>query len=150
MLKVGDKAIDFKLMDAFGKYHQLSTYFGKKIVLYFYPKDNTPGCSKQACTFKDNYDTFKEKGVVVIGVSKDSVESHKKFVLKYELPFILLSNEKRDVLDAYGVLKEKKLFGKPYLATLRTTFLINEDGIIEKVFDRVSPTKGANEILEQL
>ncbi|MCI7221247.1 MAG: thioredoxin-dependent thiol peroxidase [Firmicutes bacterium] len=147
MLKEKDLAIDFSLPDASGKMVKLSDFKGKKIVLYFYPKDNTPGCTKQACSFRDNYHEYLNKDVIVIGISKDSVRSHSNFAQKYELPFILLSDENQDVIKAYDVLKEKKLYGKTYMGVVRTTFLISEDFHIMKVFEKVKPEENALEIL---
>ena len=147
MLETGTKAPDFELPDQNGQIHRLSDYRGKKVILYFYPKDNTPGCTKQACSFRDNYHEYLDKDVIVIGISKDSVRSHSNFAQKYELPFILLSDENQDVIKAYDVLKEKKLYGKTYMGVVRTTFLISEDFHIMKVFEKVKPEENALEIL---
>ena len=132
MLEIGTKAPAFTLPDQNGKAHSLSDYAGKKVILYFYPKDNTPGCTKQACGFADRYPQFLEKGAVVLGVSKDSVSSHKNFEQKYALPFPLLSDPEKEVIQAYDVWKEKKNYGKVSLGVVRTTYLIDENGIIRK------------------
>ena len=150
MLEVGTKAPDFELPDQNGKMHKLSDYAGKKVVLYFYPKDNTPGCTKQACGFSERYPQFTEKGAVILGVSKDSVASHKKFEEKYGLAFTLLSDTERKVIEAYDVWKEKKLYGKVSMGVVRTTFLIDEQGRIEKVMPKVKPDTNAAEILSYL
>lgn len=148
MLNVNDRPYDFSLEDHEGTVYTLSSFLGRKVVLYFYPKDDTPGCSKQACAFRDSYTDFINQGFVVIGISKDSKESHRKFVLKYQLPFILLSDENLDVIKAFGVWVEKKLYGKTYMGVARATFIINEEGIITHVFPKASPTKNAIEILK--
>ena len=147
MLKVGDKAPLFTLKDRTGETVSLSEFWGKKVVIYFYPKDNTPGCTRQACAFAQNYDKFKEKNISVIGISKDSVESHIKFANKYSLPFILLSDPYREAIEAYGVWKEKKLYGKVSMGVVRTTFIIDENGYIEKIMPNVKPDTNAEEIL---
>lgn len=150
MLEVGMKAPDFTLPDKDGNQVSLSDFKGKKVVLYFYPKDNTPGCTRQACAFAQNYSAFEEKGVVVIGVSKDSVASHVKFAEKHQLPFILLSDPELVAIQGYDVWKEKKLYGKVSMGVVRTTYIIDEEGIIEKVMPKVKPDTNANEILEWL
>ena len=150
MLEVGMKAPDFTLPDKDGNQVSLSDFKGKKVVLYFYPKDNTPGCTRQACAFAQNYSAFEEKGVVVIGVSKDSVASHVKFAEKHQLPFILLSDLELVAIQGYDVWKEKKLYGKVSMGVVRTTYIIDEEGIIEKVMPKVKPDTNANEILEWL
>lgn len=150
MLEVGTKAPDFKLQDKDGKEVSLSDFIGKKVVLYFYPKDNTPGCTRQACAFAGLYDEFKKKGVEVIGISKDSVASHIKFAEKYNLPFILLSDSELSAIKAYGVWQEKKMYGKATMGVVRTTFIIDEKGNIEKIMPKVKPDTNATEILEQL
>ena len=137
MLEVGTKAPAFSLPDQNGTMHTLEEYRGKKIILYFYPKDNTSGCTKQACGFAERYPQFTEKGAVILGVSKDSVKSHKNFEMKYELPFTLLSDPERQVIEAYDVWKEKKLYGKVSMGVVRTTYLIDENGIISKAFGKV-------------
>ena len=150
MLKEGMKAPDFCLLDSYGNTVRLSDFLGKKVVLYFYPKDNTSGCTKQALGFKENFEKYLSKGIVVVGISKDSIKSHLKFVEKYELPFILLSDEKTDVLKEYDVWAKKKLYGKEYMGVLRTTYVINEEGLIEKVYENVKPEKNAEEVLCEL
>lgn len=150
MLEVGMKAPDFCLMDKDGNSVGLSDFAGKKVVLYFYPKDNTPGCTRQACAFAANYEQFQAQDVVVIGISKDSVESHLKFAQKYDLPFVLLSDPELQAIQAYGVWQEKKLYGKVSMGVVRTTYLINEQGIIEKVMPKVKPDTNAAEILAYL
>ncbi len=150
MLEVGMKAPDFTLNDKHGSPVSLSEFQGKKVVLYFYPKDNTPGCTRQACAFAQNYNAFTEENVVVIGISKDSVASHLKFAQKYELPFVLLSDPDHAVIEAYGVWQEKKLYGKVSMGVVRSTYLINEEGIIEKVMPKVKPDTNAAEILAYL
>ena len=150
MLEVGVKAPDFKLLDKDGNEVSLSDFKNKKVVVYFYPRDNTPGCTKQACAFRDSYSEFQEKDVVVIGISKDSVKSHGNFATKHELPFILLSDPDLEAIKAYDVWQEKKLYGKVSMGVVRTTYLIDEDGIIEKVYNKVKTDKNAGEILEYL
>lgn len=150
MLDVGMKAPDFKLQDKDGREITLSGFRGKKVVLYFYPKDNTPGCTKQACAFASAYDGFKTKGVEVIGVSKDSVASHVKFAEKYNLPFILISDPELKAIKAYDVWQEKKMYGKVTFGVVRTTYVIDEEGIIEKVMPKVKPDTNAAEILEYM
>lgn len=150
MLEVGMKAPDFCLMDKDGNSVGLSDFASKKVVLYFYPKDNTPGCTRQACAFAANYEQFQAQDVVVIGISKDSVESHLKFAQKYDLPFVLLSDPELQAIQAYGVWQEKKLYGKVSMGVVRTTYLINEQGIIEKVMPKVKPDTNAAEILAYL
>ncbi len=150
MLETGMKAPDFTLKDKDGNSVSLSGFLGKKVVLYFYPKDNTPGCTRQACAFAGAYEGFREKNVVVIGVSRDSVASHQKFARKYDLPFILLSDPELQVIQAYGVWQEKKLYGKVSMGVVRTTFIIDEQGNIEKVMPKVKPDTNAAEILEFL
>ena len=149
-LEAGMKAPDFTLRDGAGQEVSLSDYRGKKVVLYFYPKDNTPGCTRQACAFAGAYAGFRDKGVQVIGVSRDSVESHRKFAEKYSLPFVLLSDPDLQVIQAYGVWGEKKLYGKVSFGVTRTTFLIDEDGTIRKVMRKVKPDTNAQEILAEL
>ena len=150
MLEKGMKAPDFTLSDKDGKNVSLSDFIGKKVVLYFYPKDNTPGCTRQACAFASAYKGFTEKNVAVIGVSKDSVASHVRFAEKYSLPFVLLSDPELEAIKAYGVWKEKKLYGKVSFGVVRTTFIIDENGIIERVMEKVKPDTNAQEILEIL
>jgi peroxiredoxin Q/BCP len=150
MLEVGSKAPQFTLTDAGGNTVSLSDFIGKKVVLYFYPKDNTPGCTRQACAFAGAYKAFREKGVEVIGVSRDSVASHGKFAEKYGLPFILLSDPERIAIEAYGVWQEKKQYGKISMGVVRTTFLIDEQGNIAKIMPKVKPDTNAAEILAEL
>ena len=147
MLEIGTKAPDFKLPDQNGQVHSLSQYAGQKVILYFYPKDNTAGCTKQACGFGERYPQFREKGAVVIGVSKDSVASHKKFEEKYGLPFTLLSDTGLEVIKAYDVWKEKKNYGKVSMGIVRTTYLIDENGIIVKAMDKVKAADNPEEML---
>ena len=150
MLKVGDKAPAFTLKDKDNNDVSLSDFAGKKVVLYFYPKDNTSGCTKQACAFAASYGLFKKKGAVVIGVSRDSVSSHVKFAEKYELPFILLSDPELQVINAYGVWQEKKNYGKVSMGVVRTTYIIDENGVITHVMPKVKPDTNAAEVLALL
>lgn len=150
MLEVGTKAPGFTLPDQNGKMHTLEEYKGKKVVLYFYPKDNTPGCTKQACNFGQLYPQFTEKGAVVIGVSKDSVASHKKFEEKYGLPFTLLSDPELACIQAYDVWKEKMNYGKKSMGVVRTTYLIDENGVIERAFDKVKAEYNPEQMLGEL
>ena len=150
MLEIGTKAPDFSLPDQNGNVHTLEEYRGKKVILYFYPKDNTPGCSKQACGFGELYPQFVEKGAVVLGVSKDSVASHKRFEEKYGLPFTLLSDTELSCIQAYDVWKEKKMYGKVSMGVVRTTYLINENGIIEKAYDKVKAADNPAQMLGEL
>ena len=150
MLETGTKAPDFSLPDQNGSTVRLSDFQGKKVVLYFYSKDNTPGCTRQACAFAASYEQFKTQNVIVIGISKDSVASHLKFSQKHDLPFILLSDPELQAIQAYGVWQEKKLYGKVSMGVVRTTYIINEQGIIEKVMPKVKPDTNAAEILAYL
>ena len=150
MLEVGTKAPEFTLPDKDGNPVSLTDFAGKKVVLYFYPKDNTPGCTRQACAFAGAYEEFKKINVVVIGVSKDSAASHQKFAEKHGLPFILLSDPELTAIQAYGVWQEKKLYGKVSMGVVRSTFVIDEDGVIEKVMPKVKPDTNATEILAYL
>lgn len=150
MLEVGTKAPSFSLPDQNGDIHTLEEYAGKKVILYFYPRDNTPGCSKQACGFGELYPQFMEKDAVVIGISKDSVASHKKFEQKYQLPFTLLSDKELEAIQAYDVWKEKKSYGKVSMGVVRTTYLIDEEGIIVKAFDKVKAADNPAQMLELL
>lgn len=150
MLNAGDRAPDFALTDKDGNRVSLSNFKGKRVVLYFYPKDNTPGCTRQACAFSDLYCEFKKKNVEVIGISKDSVASHVKFAEKYSLPFILLSDPELEAIKAYDVWQEKKLCGKVGFGVVRTTFIIDSEGNIEKIMPKVKPDTNAAEILEFL
>lgn len=144
------KAPDFTLFDKDGSPVTLSSFLGKKVVLYFYPKDNTPGCTRQACAFADAYKGFVDKNVEVIGISKDSVASHKKFAEKFGLPFILLSDPELLAINAYGVWQEKKMCGKVSMGVVRTTFIIDENGNISKIMPKVKPDTNASEILANL
>ena len=150
MLEIGTKAPDFTLPDQDGKEVSLSDFKGQKVVLYFYPKDNTPGCTKEAVAYKDAYADFTAAGVKVLGMSKDSSAAHRKFADKYELPFTLLSDSEIAVLPAYDVWKEKKLYGKVSMGTVRSTVLIDENGVIEKVWPKVKPDANAAEVLAYL
>ena len=150
MLNIGQIAPDFELPDQNGDMHRLSDYRGQRVVLYFYPRDNTPGCTKQACGFGDRYPQIREKGAVVLGVSKDSVASHKKFEEKYGLPFTLLSDPELSVIQAYDVWKEKKNYGKVSMGVVRTTYLIDEKGIIVNANDKVKAADNPQEMLEML
>ena len=150
MLEIGTKAPDFTLLDQNGDLHSLSEYKGKKIILYFYPKDNTPGCTKQACGFAERYPKFTDKGAVVLGVSKDSVASHKKFEEKYGLPFTILSDPELVAIQAYDVWQEKKNYGKTYMGVVRTTYLIDEEGKIAKAFDKVKAADNPEQMLGEL
>lgn len=150
MLDVGIKAPDFTLKDQNGEDVTLSSFRGKKVVLYFYPKDNTSGCTKQACSFAERHPQFMERGAVVIGVSKDTVESHKKFAEKYGLPYILLADPKKEVHILYDVWKEKNMYGRTVMGTVRTTYLIDEDGIICKALGKVKAADNPQEMLDLL
>lgn len=150
MLETGMKAPDFTLTDKDGNAVSLSDFRGKKVVLYFYPKDNTPGCTRQACGFAGTYAEFEKRGVTVIGISKDSTASHQKFAEKYNLPFILLSDPDRIAIEAYGVWQEKKMAGKVGMGVVRTTFIIDESGLISAVMPKVKPDTNAQDILAML
>ena len=150
MLDIGIKAPEFTLPDQNGEMHSLSEYRGKKVILYFYPKDNTAGCTKQACNFAELMPQFREKGAVILGVSKDSVASHKKFEEKYGLPFTLLSDTEKTVIEAYGVWQEKKNYGKVIMGVVRTTYLIDENGIIIKAFGNVKAADNPSQMLGEL
>lgn len=150
MLEIGTKAPAFSLPDQNGEIHTLEEYKGKKVILYFYPKDNTQGCTKQACGFGELYPQFEEKGAVIIGVSKDSVKSHKNFETKYNLPFTLLSDSELTCIQAYDVWKEKKNYGRVSMGVVRTTYFINEDGVIEKAFGNVKAADNPGQMLEEL
>lgn len=149
-LAVGQKAPEFTLLSAEGKKVSLKDLRGKKVVLYFYPKDMTPGCMAEACFFRDNIGAVRRKGAEVIGVSVDDVDSHKKFTEKYDLPFLLLSDENKEVVKAYGVWKEKSLYGKKFMGIERTTFIIDEDGKIAHIFPKVKVEGHTEEVLEKL
>lgn len=150
MLEIGTKAPDFTLPDQNGNMHSLSEYRGKKVILYFYPKDNTAGCTKQACGFAERYPQFTEKGAVVLGISKDSVASHKKFEEKYGLPFTLLADPELAAIQAYDVWQEKKNYGKTYMGVVRSTYLIDENGKIVKAFDKVKAADNPEQMLGEL
>lgn len=150
MLEIGTKAPDFELPDQNGQMHTLEEYRGKKVVLYFYPKDNTAGCTKQACGFGELYPHFEEKGAAVIGISKDSVASHKKFEAKYNLPFTLLSDTELTAIQAYDVWKEKNMYGKKTMGVVRTTYLIDEEGMIVKAFGKVKAVDNPQQMLKLL
>lgn len=150
MLTENTKVKDFTLKDENGEDWTLSDHLGKKIVLYFYPKDETPGCTTQACEFRDNYHRFKEVDVDVVGISADSVESHKAFKENHDLPFTLLADENRDVISYFGAYGEKNIFGKMKMGIMRATFIINEAGEIEKVYEKASPAKNAGKIIDYL
>ena len=147
-LNVGDKAPDFVALNEFGKSTSLSDYLGKKVVLYFYPKDMTPGCTAESCNLGENYSLLQENGFIVLGVSPDSSKSHQKFINKYNLPFSLIADEDKTVIKAFGVWGPKKFMGKEYDGVHRTTFVIDEDGVIEKVFSKVKTKDHTNQILE--
>jgi len=150
MIEIGKKAPDFTLTDQAGKKHKLSDYLGRPVVLYFYPKDDTPGCTKEACSFRDASVEYKKAGVEVLGISVDSEESHKKFVNKYNLPFTLLSDKDKKVVEKYGVWVEKNMYGKKYFGTARKTFLLDETGIVKYIFDKVKPENHAKDVLKKL
>lgn len=150
MLEAGQKAPDFTLQDKDGKEVSLSEFRGKKVIVYFYPKDDTPGCTRQACAFAGSYVGFQNLGAVVIGISKDSVASHQKFAQKYELPFILLADPEHKTIEAFDVWQEKNNYGKVSMGVVRTTYIINEDGMIEKVMKNAKPDTNAEEILKYL
>jgi len=150
MLNTDTKAPEFALPDKNGNIVKLSDFLGKKVVVYFYPKDDTPGCTRQACAFRDNYAQFTDRNVVVVGISKDAETSHEKFAAKYDLPFILLSDPEMTAIQAYGVWQEKTNFGKTSFGVVRSTYIVNELGIIEKIFKRAKPDTNAEDILKYL
>lgn len=150
MLQIGTKAPSFELYDQNGRLHKLEDYKGKKLILYFYPKDNTPGCTKEACGYNENLSLFNDKNAVILGISKDSVSSHKKFEANFGLGFTLLSDENLDAIKKYDVWKEKKNYGKTYMGVLRTTYLINEEGIIVFANDKVKAASDALTMLEKI
>ncbi len=147
-LKAGDKAPDFESIDQDGKPIKLSDFKGKKLVLYFYPKDNTPGCTAESCNLRDNYDALLKQGYKVLGVSTDNEKSHQKFIAKYELPFPLIADTNKSVHEAFGVWDMKKFMGKEYMGTLRSTFIIDEDGMIEEVIEKVKTKEHTSQILK--
>lgn len=146
MFKIGDKAPLFSLPDQNGEIHSLKQYLGKKVLLYFYPKDDTPGCTTEACNFRDGYKDFQDMGLIILGVSADSVRSHKKFSEKFNLPFPILSDESKEVCEAYGVWKLKKFMGREYMGIERSSFLIDENGKIEKIYEDVKAKEHAEEV----
>ena len=148
MLKEGDKAPNFNSKDQDGNPVKLSDFKGKKVVLYFYPKDDTPGCTKEACSFRDADDVYQKKGIKVLGVSTDDEKSHQKFISKFQLPFDLLADTDKSIVEGYGVWGEKSMYGKKYMGTNRKTFLIDENGKIAKIFDKVNVAEHADEVLE--
>lgn len=150
MLNIGDFAPDFELTDQNGTSHRLSDYRGKKVVLYFYPKDNTPGCTKEACSFRDSFEDYKKHGIVVLGVSKDSEASHTRFIEKFSLPFTLLADTQTAVCQAYGVWGLKKSMGREYYGINRMTFVIDEEGKILKIYEKVKPEDHVKEILRDI
>ena len=150
MIEVGTKAPQFTLADQNGNAVSLHDFLGKKVILYFYPKDNTPGCTRQACAFASSFQAFRDINAVVIGISRDSVASHDKFAKKFDLPFILLSDPELKAIGAYGVWQEKKLYGKTSMGVVRSTFIIDENGLLEKVMPRVKPDTNAQEILDYI
>ena len=150
MLKIGDKAPDFKLKDETGREISLSSLRGKRVVIYFYPKDDTPGCTKEACSIRDVYDDILEAGAVVIGISKDNARSHERFKRKYNLPFYLLSDPENKVIEQYGAWQEKKMFGKTYMGIARITYIFDEEGIVKKVYSKVKPETHGGELLTDL
>jgi peroxiredoxin Q/BCP len=149
-LKVGDKAPDFNITDQNGKVHNITDYKGKKVILYFYPKDLTPGCTVQSCDLKDNYETLKKDGFEVIGVSADDEKKHQRFIAKHKLPFNLLADTNREVLHKYGVWGEKKFMGRTYNGIHRTTFIIDENGIIVQIINKVKTKNHTQQILNEL
>lgn len=149
-LAAGDKAPDFNAKDQNGKAVSLADFKGKTVILYFYPKDDTPGCTAEACSFRDNYQSLLSQGFEVIGVSTDDEKSHKKFESKYSLPFTLIADESKEIVEAYGVWVEKNMYGKKYIGTARKTFLINGDGIITQIIDKVDTKNSSQQILDVL
>lgn len=146
-LQINDPAPDFRLKDAKGKEYVLNQFRGKALVLYFYPKDNTPGCTKEACSFRDDYDVYREHGIAIVGISPDSPQSHQRFAEKHKLPFILLSDPEKEVLKAYDAWGEKSMYGKKYIGVIRKTFLIDKDGKIIKIYPKVQLNGHSKEIL---
>ena len=148
MLNIGDKAPDFQGLGEDGQTINLKQFKGKKLVLYFYPKDNTPGCTAEACNIRDNYNLYLEKGYAVVGVSADSMEKHKKFIQKYELPFSLIADTEKEILIKYDAWGMKKLYGREYEGVLRKTFIISEEGLVEKIIEKVKPKDHTTQIFE--
>lgn len=149
-LKVGDKAPDFEGVNQNDNKVSLNDFAGKKLILYFYPKDNTPGCTAESCNLNENYDSWLDKGYEVVGVSPDSVESHKKFADKFDLQFNLIADTEKEILQAYGAWGEKNMYGKKYMGVLRTTFVINENGVIQEIFEKVKTKDHTNQILKTI
>lgn len=149
-IEINKKAPNFTLPDQDNKKHKLGDYIGSWLLIYFYPKDNTPGCTKEACMIRDNFPFFEKLDLKVIGISADSVESHKKFIKKHNLPFTLLSDEKKETLEKYGVLKEKSMFGRSFMGIMRTSFLIDDKGRVVKIYENVKPAIHAEEVLEDV
>jgi len=150
MVEIGKKAPDFTLTDQTGQKRKLSGYRGKPVVLYFYPKDDTPGCTQEACSFRDSFTEYKKAGIEVLGISVDSEESHRKFIGKYDLPFTLLADKDKKVVEKYGVWVEKNMYGKKYFGTARQTFLLDKAGIVRHIFNKVKPEDHAKEVLTKL
>ena len=150
MLKVGNKAPKFELPDQDGKLHKLSDYLGKKVLIYFYPKDDTPGCTTEACNFRDNFADMSKMGLVVLGVSKDSVKSHKKFADKYDLNFPILSDESTEMIKDYGAWRLKKFMGREYMGIERMSVLVDEDGKVAKIYESVKPADHTQEVIEDV
>lgn len=150
MLEIGKKAPDFKIIGSDNKEHSLSDYLGKTVILYFYPKDNTPGCTTEACDFRDNSTNFEDKNAIIIGISRDSVKTHSNFINKFQLPFLLLSDKEEELCKLYDVIKEKKLYGKTYMGIERSTFIINPEGILTHEFRKVKVKNHVDEILALL
>ena len=146
-LAIGDKAPNFNVNDQNGQATTLEQFKGKKVVLYFYPKDDTPGCTAQACNLRDNYESLLGKGYVVLGVSADTEQKHQKFIEKYDLPFPLLADTEKEIIESYGIWQEKKTFGKTYMGIVRTTFVINEEGIVEEIIEKVKTADHTQQIL---
>lgn len=149
-MHIGEKAPVFTLQDQHGKEHSLKDFLGKKVVLYFYPKDNTPGCTAQACSFRDSFEEFQEKDIVVIGISKDSTSSHLKFAEKYDLPFLLLSDPEAEAIQAYDAWKEKSMFGKKYMGIQRSSILIDEESVVIGHWPKISPKENVGTVLKAI